>query len=85
LRARSRALPSSAKGRGVFVVLIALAAWLAVVGCLAALCTVASRGDEAAAADRGESARAFATARRGEPLRLVHSGRALGGRTVRLR
>jgi hypothetical protein len=69
----------------VLVVLLALAAWLAIVGGVAALCTVASRGDEAAEAHREELARVITIARRAEPLRLAHSTRPLRGRTLRLR
>ena len=65
--------------------LIALAAWLAIVGSFAALCTVASRGDEDLAIDREELARVMAIARRGQPLRLAHSTRPLRGRAMRLR
>jgi hypothetical protein len=33
------------EGRAVLVVLVVLVAWLVIVGCAAALCTIASRGD----------------------------------------
>gem|GEM_PF-6669808 len=64
--------------------LFALVAWFAIIACLAALCTVASRGDEAAAADREEHG-VISIPRRAQPLRLAHSARPLRGSALRLR
>jgi hypothetical protein len=83
------------EARAVLVIALALVAWLAIVGCCAALCAIASRGDkdEGTAANLEEWVRVAAFAQREEALpweslsHMLRGGalRQRGARTVRRR